>query len=188
MVHQVWRYYIPSVNGEGWGVFFLDSDGIISAVTDYGNYGCWFSDPGCKDFREFFLNAWRDRGYFLRKFAVNTKKVYQGEETFSAIKQEILSRRRGNGLSKEAARSEWKLLHYDWLESLHLYEQALKWLDLTEMDFDDGPPFVFDHSRSLKKFVDELLPRLSLILTAELASEQEDKTNTLLTVAPTPPQ
>lgn len=41
MAEQVktWRYTLRTVDGlEGWGVVTLTEDGMLAAITDYGNY------------------------------------------------------------------------------------------------------------------------------------------------------
>ena len=88
---QLWRYTIPSVNNEGWAIFVIGSDGYFSAVSDYGNYAHIWRCIGCKDFREFLLNAERDCSYFAAKLA--PEKVYDGEQTAENIRYAILQMR-----------------------------------------------------------------------------------------------
>jgi hypothetical protein len=84
---KFWRYYLPNIDGEGWGIFLLDSTGFFSAVTDYGN--CAYRN-GTKDFREFMKGS---SSYYINKlFGEGTE--YQGDQTVEKIKRYIIELRR----------------------------------------------------------------------------------------------
>lgn len=103
------RYYLPSEKGEGWAIVIVGSDGTLSAISDYGNYGHYWSHPGCDDFREFLLRAKEDHGYFVNKLS-GGRKVYDGEKTAKAIREHILHCRRTRAWNAERAREEWDLV------------------------------------------------------------------------------
>lgn len=107
MSPQLWRYSIPSEQGEGWAVFVLGSDGYFSSVSDYGNYAFLWCAHECRDFREFLLHTDRDWDYFVRKLSPGN--VYDGEATERGIRETILRLRRDRSLSMEEARTEWDL-------------------------------------------------------------------------------
>ena len=80
------RFYIPSVPGiGGWAVIFLDSCGTFSAVSDYGNYGYVWTNPG-RPFHEFLMGL--DNDYLSRKLADGARE-YQGEETHKEVLVEL---------------------------------------------------------------------------------------------------
>lgn len=39
-----WTYWLPSEKGEGYAWIVMDSVGRFSTISDYGNYGYWWSD------------------------------------------------------------------------------------------------------------------------------------------------
>jgi hypothetical protein len=103
---KLWRYHLPNINGEGWAIIVIGSDGFFSAVSDYGNYGYFWSHHGCADIREFFLRAAVEWDYFRRK--LSPEEDYDSEKTYQNIRSCILDGRRGGG---RRAREEWDRLH-----------------------------------------------------------------------------
>ncbi|QKG83038.1 hypothetical protein GXN76_00205 [Kroppenstedtia pulmonis] len=68
MAEQVkaWHYTLRSVDElEGCGIITLTEDGMMAAVTDYGNYIYHWSSHGHTDLREFFLDI--HPGYLINK-------------------------------------------------------------------------------------------------------------------------
>ncbi|WP_243763998.1 hypothetical protein [Bacillus sp. XF8] len=57
----VYRYTVPSVDGEGCGVFLIDSSGIFTAITDFGNFAYWFSLREKESIGEFLLSRRPDQ-------------------------------------------------------------------------------------------------------------------------------
>ncbi|UED70749.1 hypothetical protein [Brevibacillus sp. HD3.3A] len=165
----VWRYELPSINGEGWGSFMLDSTGMFAAVTDYGNYAFRWGRHGERDFRKFIADAGLSQGYMLSKLAPSGGREYKGDETAENIKSAIIRRRWNRYLSEEQAREEWELVEsceLDYKEGFH------DWRNQTKLD-DAHEYSVYDYTIHEKAFVEELLPRLAAEIQAELAEETQ---------------
>lgn len=166
---KFWRYTIPSIDGEGWGIFLLDSTGMFAAVTDYGNYAyMWpLRHTGCDDFREFFKH--RDAYYVLGKCAPSRGREYQGDETGRYIRKEILRMRREDILNEEDARKEWGLLEdidFDYAEGFGV------WYEQTELS--DAHEYArYDFSAQEKAFANELFPRFCDAVIEDLAKEAD---------------
>jgi len=90
-VAATWRYHLPNENGEGWAIAFLDSSGVFTSVSDYGDYGHRWPQAGWgpEDFRAFFLQC--DDSYILGK--ISRRDEYDGDRTVRAIKDRILELR-----------------------------------------------------------------------------------------------
>jgi len=169
---KFWKYYVPSVDGiEGWGIFILDSTGMFSCVTDYGNYAFNWVHHGMDDFREFFASD--------KSFDYHVKKLYriggegefefQPDETVKRVKESILESRLEDHMSEETAREEWDLLEsMDWSMgdlSQHEWHQQTDLCDAHEL-------FVYDYPPRVKALRDKLLPRFAKILKEELEKEK----------------
>lgn len=82
----VYRYTVPSVDGEGWGVFLFDQSGVFTAVTDFGNFAHWFSLGRNKSIVEYLISRRPDQ--ILCKIA--KENVVDIEGTITYIKLEML--------------------------------------------------------------------------------------------------
>lgn len=169
---KFWKYYVPSIDGiEGWGIFILDSTGMFSCVTDYGNYAFNWTHHGMNDFREFFA---RDKGFDyhvnkLYRIGAQGELEFQPEETIKNVKQSILESRWEDHMSEETARQEWDLLDdIDWDNGL-LSQQ--EWYDRTDLT-DAYEYFVYDYPPRVKGLRDKLLPRFAKMLRDELSKEK----------------
>lgn len=165
----VWRYELPSIDGQGWGSFMLDSTGMFAAVTDYGNYSFRWGHHGERDFRKFIADAGLSQDYMLSKLAPSGGREYKGDETAKNIKSAIIRRRWNRYLTEEQAREEWELV-----ESCDLYfkEGFYEWYNQTT--FEDAHEYsVYDYTIHEKAFAEELLPRLAALLQKELAAETQ---------------
>lgn len=161
----LWRYVLPNVKHEGWGIFVLGSDGYFSACSDFGNYAHLWSHHGREDFREFLLEV--DGDYLLGKLC-GRRTEYMGDKTLAEIKRHILEARRRCGMSKEFARREWDLLDRHDVES---HEDCFKdWYNDTRID--DAYEFIMrDYPYDAQAFAEKLMPRLKALLTEELNPE-----------------
>lgn len=83
-----WRYYIPSGEHGGWGIVFLDSFGVISAITDYGNFGYRWGSIGDADFRKWFCDL-NDPAYLISKFGMGMPKTYNSKQSLLNARQAI---------------------------------------------------------------------------------------------------
>lgn len=124
---NVWRYVVPSVKYEGWGIFLLDSTGYFSCISDWGNFSHLWTSFGTEDFRAFLCQLEKD--YLVSKVA--PKKQYDGEKTLRLIKEHILQSRRSGSLSKEAALREWAGLSYFDFHTEHGFGE---WVQDTDLD------------------------------------------------------
>jgi hypothetical protein len=105
---KLWRYYIPRAPGRGWAEIVLGSNGFFAAVSDCGNYSYAWRHHGCKDFRQFFLEARSSWDYLVDKLC--PKRICDPQKTRENIKRHICSWRREGLLTKTAARAEWQLI------------------------------------------------------------------------------
>lgn len=163
---KVRRYSIPSAKGEGWAVFLIDDTGILTAITDYGNYGHWFSISG--DMRDFIIGCSESKSYLMGKFG--RKDKYDDERTCREIKKYILELRREGRLTKEEAKNEWFLL----FENNNLYDldNVKEWYESTKLDTDLSEMVYYDFPSDVKAFVQKTIPRFAEVLRKELEIER----------------
>ena len=162
---KFWRYYVPNIDGEGWGIFVLDSTGFFSAVTDYGNCAFRWSSTGTKDFREFMKGS---PSYYINKL-FGEGKEYQGDQTVEKIKRYIIECRREDSLTEEQARHEWDLM--DQNDNLYSISDFTRYYDSTNLD-DVGEFYTMGYSASVMAFGKVLLPRLFEMIKDDLATEK----------------
>jgi hypothetical protein len=161
------RYFLPSIRGEGWAIVYITSLGEFLALSDWGNYGYWWSHHGMKDIRQFFLRAKESPDYFIGKLSAGADE-YDGEQSYKSVKDYILEVRRDRSWPKERARDEWDLLNlYDKLHDEHDFQ---RWYSNTRIDE------AYEHHRrrpnpQVVAFVEKVLGRLDPILRAELTAE-----------------
>jgi hypothetical protein len=161
---RVWRYYLPSENGEGWGVAFVDSTGCLAIISDWGNYAYkWSSFGEC--FRSFLIRV--NTGYLLSKVARSPcPPAIDVAKTAVAAKRAISELRRHQEISAEEAREEWDLVEAE-LESDGVYEY---WLRTTCLcDAHELLVEAVDHQAVA--MADKLWPRLVAAMRAELERE-----------------
>lgn len=98
------RFYSVRDRSWGWARFWLTSDGCLSIMSDWGNYGYWWTHPGC-EIRQFLCGI--DDSYLLGKLCSGQRDVVDDQGTERAIKGRILDLRRRGVLSRDDARREW---------------------------------------------------------------------------------
>ncbi len=158
----------PPLGVRTWGRFFLTTDGTLGIVSDYGNYGYWWTHPGC-EIRQFLIGCEPD--YIIGKLAGGATE-YDAEETGRRIKREILRLRRTRDLSQKGARDEYELLaRHDavsdqrllflWYEETRLHEVVEVVSEL----------FVYSKPFQLQGFMKVLWPAFIAKLEEELAAE-----------------
>lgn len=159
---KVWRYVLSNDQqfGEGWGVVFIDETGIVTAVSDYGNYAQRFHYSG-KDFRDFLISC--DSGYLIRKFAKRT--ILNRDATKKSIKETILRKRYEESFSSNEARDEWNLVNEC---DFYFQEEVSDWVNETTLE-DPWEYLVYDYSASAKAFAHRLFPRLVELLKQDRA-------------------
>jgi hypothetical protein len=164
------RYALPSINGEGWAIVVIGSDGYFSAVSDWGNYAYIWGAHGCADFREFLLGR-EGSDYIVSK--LNPKKEYDGYATERAIKDDILTVRRAAGRrskhAKENARREWE--HLEQCDVTDSEVGFASWLEGTSLDEAWGLA-EYRHDAQVVAFVKHVMGRLGTMIKAELDAER----------------
>lgn len=163
---RTWRYHLPSIKGEGWAIVYMDSIGVFTCVSDWGDYGYRWPQAGWGpgDFRKFFLQCYDE--YILRKIA--RPDVYDGEATLRAVKERILEARRHGSWSRDRARREWDRLEvYGHLDSR---EDFAMWYEDTDIDEAYGLS-VYSFSGEVRGFIEHVLPRLREAIKKQLEAE-----------------
>lgn len=158
-----WRYVLPTAGHDGWAIFVLGSDGFFACVSDRGDYAHYWPSHGCNDFREFFLKASEEWGYFAKK--LHPKKEYDEERTTAFVKEQILYYRRGRSLTRAEARSEWDLLET-------LCDDGFRaWHDLTQLS--DASEYRREsYPGDVEHFCKVTMGRFAAVLRAELDAEK----------------
>lgn len=166
---KFWKYYVPSVDGlEGWGIFILDSTGMFSAVTDYGNAAYKFEVRAGEDIRKYFAKG--VPGNLKEKLFYNLQ-CYDGEETLIRAQEYILEARREKSYSREQAREEWDLLELnEWIDN---DANFVRWFDATSID-DAGEFYTMGYPPSCRGFVNKIMPRFCEVVAKELAAETDE--------------
>jgi hypothetical protein len=163
------RYVVPNEPDNrfsGWGIFLIDSSGMLACVTDYGNYAYKWSSIGPRDFRAFLCGC--DAGYLIGK--LDPSKHYDGDATGKQIRRTILEDRRADGLSCDQARDEWDLICDSDLDSEMGFGD---WIRRTS--YSDAYDFaVYTSSASVQMFCERLWPRLVAQLKQQLEKEKPD--------------
>lgn len=163
------RYRLPSTkSGEGWAIIVLGSDGFFSAVSDFDNYAFLWSAHGQPDFRLFLLEAETDDDYFIRKLSPG--KVYDGDESEKNIRRAIVGARRDGLIRKEAARRTWRELS-DY--NFHFEAEFYRWYydDMVVTALEPESLMATRQPHMVTRFVRETMPRLCVLLRAELEAE-----------------
>lgn len=86
-----------------WAVAFVTEDGFFSVVSDYGNYGYYWSEPGTHILK--FLGERGNPDYFLSKLSPVQEVNF--DATCRAIRDSILQMRRTQGIDSDTAEMFW---------------------------------------------------------------------------------
>lgn len=166
---KMWRYRIPGEPGrDSGGVVILDSTGYFSTVSDYGNYAFYWSAHGMSDFRQFVIGLEKSWDYAASKLGGHRlTHIFDAEATAKALKKELLDLRRARYLGKETTETEW--LYLKDLEEGELSPED--WHRLTQVFHHDTGGAQYRMDRDLEAFCKKLLPRLAVLLRAELVAE-----------------
>lgn len=169
------RYTLPNIKWEGWAIVLLTSDGVFTAVSDWGNYAFVWSSFGGRDFREFLLSAEKDTDYFIKKLqhgGDGPGDVYDGEGTARSLRQLICRLRRSRDLSAVQAREDWDLIDHREVEDSDYH--FWRFLEDTSLDTSDLHEFIhYKRNPQAKAFVEKILVgRLCPIFREELELEK----------------
>lgn len=158
------RYDLRSERGGWLATVFLGAEGILSTVSDYGNYGYWWGSVQ-DDFRAFLCRI--DDGYLLGKVSPGEEVDEKASE--AGVKACILRLRREKRIDADTARDEWDLLSYvrdgdegGWWAQTTLGEHA----DPMEL-------WSWRSNQQAVAFCERVMPRLREMLRAELAAERK---------------
>jgi len=162
---KFWRYYLPSENGEGYAIIFIDSTGVFSAVSDFGNYGHIWGATGSQSIREFLLDSEKDWHYFAKK--LDPKDIVDWDATQKRILDHLQSNYREGNYDGETFKEETRLLAAspitdEW--SFHNWYQDTTLVDAHEFQ-------VRRLSYQVEMFVKKTMKRLCAVLKVELANE-----------------
>lgn len=164
-----------------WAVIVIDDTGLISVVSDYGNWGHWFSHHGRKTFRHFLVEASGSPSYLMEKFA-GRKSYFDCDATKAKIRRLILDMRRGRisadvyrgrkDYTKELAREHWDVLEtveadYAHSADLFIYEclNEMPWL----WEYVTYGLAVMVHDPGIVGFMERLWPAFVARLKEEIA-------------------
>ena len=159
------RYDVRTEGGAWLAVVFLGADGFFSTVSDYGNYGHWWGSTGRDDFRDFLCGTSAD--YLVGKFSPEWEMDPDASEI--EVKKCIIRLRREGTLTADEARAEWELLSY-----VRDGDDGGWWAN-TDLGKHAWPADLWLQRRSPQAvaFVEKVMPRLVLMLRAEMAAEKE---------------
>ena len=120
------RFYEVRGQHREWARLWLTDDGCLSILSDFGEFGYWWTHPGCK-FREFLTKC--DDDYLLRKFAQGEREI-DCVATRKAVQELIIGYRRDGIIDRSTARTEYDRAEaVDWANVLELND----WLNETEL-------------------------------------------------------
>lgn len=163
---QFWRYYLPSIKGEGYAVIFLDSAGVFSAVSDWGNYGYIWGNHGCKSIKHFLVKCHKDWDYLAGKF--NPNKIADYDKSIERIKEHIKTYLEDGTYSEDFAVREMDLINQTDPETYAFHE----WYGATEIS-DAAEMIVYVINPQVEMFCKKVIPRLVEILKKELEAEEQ---------------
>lgn len=159
------RYIVRGKRGQWLATVFLCADGLMTTVSDYGNYGYWWrSIGGDGDIRAFLCRVSDD--YLVGKIAPQWETDPDASE--AAIKQTIVRLRRAGTITADEARDEWELLSHvrdgdtgGWWANTSLGKHAFP-----------GDLWCERRSPQAMAFAEHVMPRLREMLQAEMTAEK----------------
>jgi len=176
-IPQTRLYTVRTREFGGWARIWITDDGCFTTISDYGNYGYWWGDPGC-EFRQFLCQV--DDYYLGRKLAAG-RREFDGEASVKAIRNRICHLRRQQELTREQAQAEWELVHpkpTGWsglsrrglFSSMNNEVEAHEWYLETKLD-DPAELLSYRTPMQIQMFIKRLWPLFTEQLRAELAQE-----------------
>jgi len=157
------RFYTVRGKYGLWARIWITDDGCFTCLSDHGNYGYWWSHPGC-EFREFLCGV--DDGYLTTKLSAGEKEL-DAESTTRRVRDTILRQRREGALDRDEAQNEWDL----WRETAFEDEFSRnEWYSHTRLG-DAYEYMVYRPPIQVQMFVKHLWPLFVEQLRAELAAE-----------------
>lgn len=136
-----------------WAVAFVTEDGFFSTVSDYGNYGHYWPNPGMHILK--FLGTREDPDHLLSK--ISPHRELDSDATNRAIHDEILRMRREKDIDSDTARAMWSNIEHDDYGEMTLDEFDREYGSLFP---DYRLPRVFRHNIQARQFVEIIWPQL----------------------------
>jgi len=146
-----------------WARIWVTDDGCITTISDHGNYGYWFTHPGC-EFRKFLCEV--DDDYITRKLAGGENELDENA-TDRNVRELIIRLRRARNIDKCQARTEWNNIPTDWHDEVDRSE----WYLNTELP-DASEVLSYCPPLQVRMFVKVLWPLFIAQLRAELEAEK----------------
>lgn len=137
----------------------IDSSGMFSCVTDYGNYAYKWDQFG-PDIRKFLCGL--DNSYLCGK--LNSRREYDGEATYRYLCKWVLESRRDGSMDRDQARHEWDLIKCVRGNSDHDFSA---WYDKT--DYPDHEAAIYSLNSDVVAFAEKIYPRLVELMKRDLA-------------------
>jgi hypothetical protein len=160
-------YQVRVAKGHEWARIWITSDGCISIISDYGDFGYWFGSPGC-EFRRFLTGCGDD--YLANKFSAGEQE-FDDRATLKAARKLVLDARRDKSIDRETARDEWEQVNnVDWSSE---YDRSKWYFEETTLVGDYGAAEVLQYRtpNHVTYFLKILWPLFVEKLKAELALE-----------------
>jgi hypothetical protein len=167
---KFWRYRYKGKSGCYWSTLFIDEAGAFAYVGDSGSgaYGHF----SCDDIRKFVAYSLADApeypDYLAGKLCKGRRTEFNSSRTLARAKEEILTYRRQDSFTKEAARNAWNDLpldetEYMWTEYLQDHREVFgdEWYELLQYDWDSW----------VISFIENSLPGLQELIKKELEEE-----------------
>ncbi|KKL05566.1 hypothetical protein LCGC14_2604740 [marine sediment metagenome] len=151
------KYNVHLPKGQGWALITVcEADGSVGIISDYGNWGYFWSRHGCESLKHFLIGI--DEWYSWEKFT-GGKKEYNHEKTLERVKEEIVSLRKENTITRVEAREmvdelKWMKNKHDLYRSDILGEKISEIYEIFHYDHDHA--FVMFHERLWTVFVEHL--------------------------------
>lgn len=164
---RVWTYWLPSINGEGYAWIILDSRGRFSTISDWGNYGYWWSCTGEPDFRDFVRNGLcKYTDSLVGKFGQGSNDTLYVTETVESLSKAVREHYADKPETQAEQLEEVAGIGDDY--SLHEFLISCEIPDVWE-HVRRGP------SPQLLAFAKHTLPRLKEILDAQRTAELSEE-------------
>lgn len=163
MTTPVTRYYQVRRPGHWWARFWVTSDGCVSIMSDWGNWGYWWTHPGC-ELREFLCRI--DDDYLLRKLCSGRRDELNEARSERSIKEHILEYRRRGWYESDFARREWDLVRQS---SFSNEVEAHQWYLETEIQ-DAYELLRYEPSRQCQAFIEHCWPLFRVELRRDIGA------------------
>jgi hypothetical protein len=173
------KYTIRLPNLQGWAIIIVDeSQGVVSIISDYGNWGYVWSHHGRRTLKQFLTEI--DSYYAWEKFT-GSKKIYNHEKTVKTIKQKIQDMEDSQYITKEVGiklREELDQLEYESNEDTYRSEILTnQFSDIYELFcYDQDPQFNMFFNLLWKPFVEHIKSEVQQDIEKLEASLEECRT------------